>query len=645
MTCHTSPTALTTGASLGDVLSWAEAVGESYDAICELKKIPARLGMIDDDIGLVPADLPHFDKVIAGSPYGVVSKSRNPEAAGRRADARVRALLGRFHAARGAVRVQAVPQSFEPLIAAVEAREGFVDRGAEFSTSAHRALFSLRARCRKPAPALDQAEIDRVHAEATTAKRRSIVKGIKLLNTLIRGHNGWPELAPHLPRTPFDLPKSADRAERILWDGLPEGFRRDAEAAFQETLSTPTDLAAWAKAQMAAGLSSAAINAAIGERIRKRGRRPKNSSSARAGYRGAVAWLVRLGKHEDGSHGALTTLRDLMSRRTIEAACEDQIARSNASILLKDPKESGTLAARLRNLRTLARHGLRDDEIVAHLDLMRIAYHEYVVTPKDLTDEADRICRRLRDHPHLAATFVHGPSRLADLATHAITEAKAREDVVAEEGALRLYAAAVAHAIQVSRPLRTSNLIRLRLAGTPELAGNVTWVKSRRHAELRFLRGEIKNERPVTVHILGGDAEILWTWIETHRLRFLELRGLAKSVYVFPGAASPRHVKDALVMPSGCMAPSTMAELWALGDERLGLGLNPHQCRHAIATLILAVEPGNFAKVASVLGDEEATVRRHYGRDSGEAAATKVRQALVGQHPDIFKRIKKMRAS
>lgn len=63
-----------------------------------------------------------------------------------------------------------------------------------------------------------------------------------------------------------------------------------------------------------------------------------------------------------------------------------------------------------------------------------------------------------------------------------------------------------------------------------------------------------------------------------------------------------------------------------MGDGRIGLGISPHACRHAVATLILAVEPGNFAKAASVLGDTEETVRKHYGRDSGEQAAK------AGQH-------------
>jgi integrase len=92
-------------------------------------------------------------------------------------------------------------------------------------------------------------------------------------------------------------------------------------------------------------------------------------------------------------------------------------------------------------------------------------------------------------------------------------------------------------------------------------------------------------------------------------------------------------------MPPGCLSPASQLELWAQGERRLGL--TPHQCRHAVATLMLALEPGNFARVAAVLGDTEDTVRRHYGKDSGEAAAAAVRAALQARHPDIWKKLKR----
>ncbi|MDE3240931.1 MAG: hypothetical protein KGN33_18395 [Paracoccaceae bacterium] len=323
------------------------------------------------------------------------------------------------------------------------------------------------------------------------------------------------------------------------------------------------------------------------------------------------------------------------------AAIEDQIARSVASPMLKDPSKSQTLASRLTGLRTIARNGLHDQDIVAHLDVLRIAYHDYIVTPKEMTEEAEQTCLMLQTRPDLAARFVNSPSELACQAREAIAEARSAGNVEAEDEALRLFASAVQHAIQVSRPQRTSNLISLRYRGSKEIAGNIRWIKKGQHAELRFLKGEIKNNRVVTVHVVDDDAKILWEWLDVHRKRFVDLRGLPDSPYVFPGNARPRFVKDAITLPEGCMAPATMVEVWALGAEQIGLGISPHRCRHAIATLILAVEPGNFAKAAAVLGDTEDTVRKHYGRDSGEQASMAVRSALLARHPDIFKKMKR----
>ena len=634
---------ITTGseATLGEVLTWATAAGEDSYAIYELRKVPARMGMADADIGLIPADLVHYHHVIAETPYGAVSNAKNLETARRRGNSRLGSLLERFHAAHGTAKPEGVAATYDPVIEAVRDREGFPDEGAEFATSTHKALYALRSRCRVPLGALDQTEVDRVFREATTEKRRALRRAIHLLDRLRRGHNRWPEIASLLPSEALSVPKTTDRAERILWTSLPEEFRREANDVFREVLLTPADLAEWINAQMEAGTPSVEIDRLVIERVKDRGRRPKNSKSAIAGYKAAVTWLVRRHKQQVGSLAALPQLRDLMSRELITSAIDDQIARSDASRNLKDASKSQTLASRLTGLRTIARHGLHDDEIVAHIDVLKVAYHEYIVTPKEMTEDADQTCRMLQNRPDLAARFVNAPQDLARRAREAIAEAKAAGDDEREDAALRLFAAAVQHAIQASRPLRTSNLIALRHRGSREIGGNITWIEKGKHAELRFLKGEIKNDQAVTVHVLGEDAQILWDWIEVHRKRFLELRSLPDSAYVFPGTARPRFVKDAIKMPAGCMAPATMAEVWALGDERIGLGISPHACRHAIATLILAVEPGNFAKAAAVLGDTEETVRRHYGRDSGEQAAKSVRAALLSRHPDIFKQMKR----
>lgn len=353
-----------------------------------------------------------------------------------------------------------------------------------------------------------------------------------------------------------------------------------------------------------------------------------------------MTWLWRAVDDRDRSETS-TNLADLMTRENLEGACEDQIQRSDSSLTLKDPKLSQTLNGRLTNLRTVAGHGLCRPEIVALIDLMKLSYWEYIVTPKQMTDDAEHTCKVLRDNPQIAAKFVRGPYLLADQAMADIERARANSDEDAEDRALRLYAAAAMQAIQLSRPLRTSNIIRVRHRGVPGVPGNIVWIRDRKKAEITFLPGEIKNDIKVVITVLDNDAEILWKWQNELRARFVELRKLPGSPYLFPGKASPRLVKDKVSLPAGCVSPSTMAEMWALGDAQLGLGLTPHQCRHAVATLVLALEPGNYAKAASILGDTEDTVRKHYGCDSGQAAAAEVRQALLAHHPDLFKKMKR----
>ena len=196
MTHHTRhQITATTDASLGDVLAWAEANNESYDAIRELHKIPARMDMIDDDIGLIPAGLVHFDKVIAPTPFGIVSKSKNIETAKRRSNSRVRALLVRFHDAMGSVAPHTGREDWDRLIALVQNKKVSRRSGALFPTGKHKSLFSLRARCRTTPSGLIQAEIDRVVGDATPKVRKSIRKGLTLINDLIALQNVLPEFA------------------------------------------------------------------------------------------------------------------------------------------------------------------------------------------------------------------------------------------------------------------------------------------------------------------------------------------------------------------------------------------------------------------------------------------------------------------
>jgi hypothetical protein len=396
-----------------------------------------------------------------------------------------------------------------------------------------------------------------------------------------------------------------------------------------------------AEARIAAGEDPGQVFADLEEQGRSERRVPENHVAALSGYRGAVTWLVRAAEDRGTNVGSLRSLREVMTYPVIKAATDDQVARSHAASDLKDPVASDTLKGRLTSLRTLARYGLRDDALVRLIDgqtRLSVTLPRSKVRAADLDAEqmdADVIAALLRGHPHLAVTLVNAPERLATAADGLLARAASRR---AEDEALRLYGAAAAWALQMSRPLRTSNLRNVRLRALPEVPSNLTWLDKRRtSARLHFRAGEVKNATAVAARIVGPDATILGRWVEEVRPRLMTLRSLDEdNVYLFPGEALPDELPG-LVLPRGALAPSSFNGLWHLGGERLGVRFGAHRARHAVATLILAMRPGDYSLVASVLGDWEGTVRRHYGRDSGEAASAQVREELLRQHPDLMR--------
>ena len=629
--------------TLSDVLEWTVRVGEPYATICELRKIPARLGMIDEDIGLIPADMGYFEAQIAPSGYRAVSSARDLKAARLRGNARVRAVLKRFHQAVGTgPHRKRGCDDWDRLIRWVQEREGFVDKGALFSTGTSMGLIMLKARISVAPRDITKVEIDRVVQELSAEKRKSLRRALKTFNILVEKRLEFPDLADLLPKDQIALWGPVSTVERIAWDSLPELFRTDVEAVMSRALALPEDLMKDAKARITAGENAEQILRDLDEQASSRKRSPGNSAAAIAGWRGAVTWLIRAAELCGSPRALLETLESLFTSEILEAACADQVARSAASKHLKDPRKTQTLKARLTALETLAKHGLKRPDLVAIIELQKRIHGEHVRLPGEgMTDDARTLCDALIRTPSLAASFVNAPLEIATRAREQSTQAKTEGNLIKEQSALRLYATAVLFAVQVSRPLRTSNLIRLRYRGAPEAPGHITWIRNRTHAELRFAPGEIKNDREVSVHLLGDEAQIMWIWLKELRPRYLDLRGLADSPYVIPGEASPRLVRSGATLPPGCVAPSTLSEIWRDGAEIIGLNLTPHQARHAVATLILAVEPGNFAKAAAVLGDTEDTVRKHYGRDSGAEAARQVRAALKSRHPGIFKAIRR----
>lgn len=634
--------------NLKDVQDWAIANGESTDIQTALRNIPARLGMLDADVGCLSADVQTFDRDISGRGYALVIRSKDIDAVGRRQDSRVRALLKRFHAANLGfdLRNLAVRKRYDALMNIIEANEGKPGSGMRWNIGHHRSLTILRARAILPPEGLVQEEIDRIGREISSQKRKGLRKTIKFLNSLFGLTNEIPKLREFLPMAPLSPPAGSSWAKKMDWSELPEPFRASFDAAADACLAGKHDLAEQSLARIEAGEDPETVMAEADELSQSVKTGVNKPTAAREEYRYAISWLVRSYEEVGGDLDALTDIRDLFTRATIEAAIKDQIHRSKAAPDLKDPIVSTTLKTRLTSLKTIAKRGLDDMKAVAILKFLQAQHYDVprkkLVGKGDssaITIEVDRIAENLRQRPELANVWTNAPRTIADSARKDIEAARLEKSVSREITALRKFAGAVAYAIQMSRPMRTECLRFSRIASDGEAHANLVRMSPDQTAlAFRFAPREIKNIRWVTVDIVGHDAEILMEWINTWRPRFIELKALdAQSIYLFPGSAKPKYEEgDPVSLPRGCLAGSTFLELWRDASEILGIHETPHHMRHIVALLILAFRPGDYAFVSTVLGNTAAVAEDHYGRDDGQAASREARSAMLAAHSDLF---------
>jgi integrase len=640
--------------TLHDVLIWAENREEPVDAIRALRRIPARLGMLDSDLALLPADLAHFERVVAGIGYALVSRAKNVEIVGRREDSRVRALLKRFLIvnceATGAQ--SEVRSAYDDLIAIIRDHEGNPGSGRRWNCGRHRSLVILRARAACGPGELTQAEIDRIGREITAEKRKALRKAVSFLNSLRAVSEKIPALSPYLPQDSLAPPVGSSRARSMDWDALPPTFRRSFEMAADACLAGPDQYAEMLLARIESGedpeLVIAEGNAAAG----LIGRPVGKADNARNQYRQSIIWLVRSWQDSGGKLDQLEDIRDVFSRTTVETAIRDQIQRSHEAPDLRDPLASQTLKSRLTALSTLAGRGLGDQTLVAIIRLLRLQHYDgprgRLKSSTGIDTDADRIFALLRQKPELAAVWANAPCRIADVPRRNFLNAQQAGQPMREITALRQFAGAVAYALQLSRPMRTSCLRHARIASSGDVPANVLRAGPDQNIlRLRFAPWEIKNARSLDVDISGSDATLLREWIGTHRARLIELQGLdSDNIYLFPGDAQPQQdSSDPVQLPRGCYAPSSFLDLWADASAILGVEETPHRLRHIVAVLILAAYPGDYARVAAILGNAEDVARRHYGRDDGEAAARHARAAILSAHPDVFKQLRGRRPS
>ena len=639
------------GFNLKDVEAWAAANGESSDTMRGLRRVPARLGLLDTDLGSLSADPVRFDLEIAGLGYALVSSAEKMDENGRREDSRVRALLKRFQA----IHLGTTPQNqtvrarYHALMDLIAENEGKPGSGKRWNIGRHRSFCALRARASVAPECLAQEEIDRISREMSAGKRKGLRKTISFLNDLARLTNEIPELREFLPSVQLAPPAGSSWARRMDWNGLPAAFRASFDAAADACVAGEEKLAEQLLARIEAGEDPETVMAeadALGTSDENSVGKP---TAAREQYRLAVTWLVRAWENEGGDVDSLSDIRELFQKPMIEAAIKDQIARSRRATDLRDPLASSTLKTRLTSLRTLAKRGLEDMKAVAIIKLLLAQHYDMPRKKRARTGEdaavlmeVDRIFGNLRQRPELANIWANAPRRIADAARREIETARRKDNLGQELTALRKFAGAAAYALQMSRPMRPECLRHARIASRGDAHANlVRTAPGEAVLTFRFAPWEIKNDRWVTVEAVGDDAEILREWIETWRPRMIELRKLdPQNVYLFPAKAQPKFEEgDPIVLPRGSYSTSAFLELWRDASNVLGVHETPHRMRHVVALLILAIRPGDYAFVSTVLGNQEKTAREHYGRDDGQAAAREARAAMLAAHPDLFNQL------
>lgn len=633
--------------SFKDLLAWAEEEGSGVDTIRAIEKVPARLGLLDRDIGAIPAEMRSFEMDVAGQGYALVSRAKNMKTNGRRMDSRIRAALRQFLQAKAVAPRPSPAHSFRycELMDLIKAQEGLPGSGALWNIGRHRSLAVLRARAQCAPEALTQVEIERIARDVSAENRRSLRKAVLFLNSLEHRSAAVPGILKFLPSIKLRVPAGSGRARKVEWIELPEAFRNSFDALVDASLAGSEDLADRMLARIEAGEDPELVMSEADALALEKTRSIGKPTAARKGYREAISWLVRAWEDTGGDIATLRDVRELFERQTIEAAIQQQIERSNAACDLKDSLDSTTLKTRLTPLITLAKHGFGDVAVTAvltflkkkHFDAPR-AKHK-VSKASSVEMDVDRIASLLRQRPELATVWTNAPMRIAQAACEALDEARALGKPVREVTALRLFAGAVAYALQMSRPLRTACLRNTRIASHGEAHANLLRTTSdETMLTFRYAPWEVKNNTWVNVDVVGEDAAIVREWLERGRPRLIELQELdPRNVFLFPGSALPAHDEgDPVMLPRGTYSTSAFLDLWRDASDVLGVHLTPHRMRHVVALLSLALRPGDHAFTSSVLGILESTARKHYGRDDGQAAAREARAAILATHPEIF---------
>ena len=290
---------------------------------------------------------------------------------------------------------------------------------------------------------------------------------------------------------------------------------------------------------------------------------------------------------------------------------------------MKAADETSSLTTWLSCLATLARRGLRDEDLGWDIDDKKFEEGVETYAAREMSVSRAAFVRLIDYDPSVARTLVLAPQTLHAEAMRGMERwdelgTNARIEV------LHMLMAAAMWALQIGRPLRTKNLNELTHEGADP---QINAPRSKEADPFMFIsRAKVKNRRDIEGRIHAAYWKIVADWIKIGRGKYIEIneeRGFADNDYLFPGA-------------KGALSRGALNKVWNRSVDLLGVtGLSPHMMRHVVATLHLAVHPGDYAVVAALLCDLFRTVEKFYARGEGRAAADLFIKTLAELHPDV----------
>jgi hypothetical protein len=569
-----------TARTLQEVRDRLGEFGYESGSLPDLRKALDRAARLHDHLPLdrIPASIDAFDARWGSRVDALALGFRSPGAF-RKWRSLVRGALKR---ATGLVALReaavAAGDDWQQIIDHVTAAAGL---GRRYGPNRQITLLILAERARlagRMPRGLDAEWAQAQHDALRYERRKAFRRALAFLGELVAERD--PAIARLLPESPPPLPRPA-RPRPVDAALLPASFHKDLEAFL-----------AWYRWR--------GEDPALARHLPGAGRAPMSVDS----YRSAVSWLVR--ELVEGGEVAPDGITDLA------AICRYSFIRS-AAIRFSERRaapdgglkeHAGSLHSYVAKLSLIAADyvvvdaaerlqlkALRAQSAVRTRDVAQIAEHR-----EKFLRELARNARMRRAVLLLPDTLM----RAADERHARWAELRPKERMTC----LRLAIAAAQTAILLrSMALRATNLRMLRHRGP-----DATLVMPRRAGEpprIAIPAIEVKNKRRLDASLAPQAVPIVARFEQVYRRLLIESHPYGKpaldSDFLFPGSSADRP-----------MDASTAALAFAEGVEHVGLAMTQHECRHAIACLILTEHPERLQVVADWLGDDPATVRRHY---------------------------------